>query len=514
MQNIQIEVRNRIARAKYGERIVSDNAGYTITFDFDEEWNDTDRTARFIFDSGYIDVPFSGDTVFVPMLPASVQEVKVGVYSGSLQTTTAAAITVVPSCLGSDDTEYIPATDTGIPDAADLAEEDTLRIYDKSAGKLVKATLKKLGETIGGEGGGGTTDHSQLINRDIADQHPISAITGLEEALTPLTGTTETLTPTQVYDAIKSGKSVVLQHTDSRFGLFTFASFNIFEGEKAVVSTSIAKTGGTYLVGSLVGSAGSNEWVFNITEMAEADDIPVAVNNALAQAKESGEFDGADGKSAYEYAQDGGYTGTETEFAAKLAQEKFANPNALTFTGAATGTYDGSAPLTVNIPAGGGGGPGGGSSGTWELIGEVTSDGAGTNTGISIPCDISGYKSVFVYAQNLTSDTRFRVVLRSSLTWADGVFFGYNNIGTKTTSKMMNDLWSITGLAYNVENRIFAYGAAESIHNSGSAPWRQSEQSNSLPDENWNKVKYISLDRNSSTDIVPEGCILRAWGCK
>ena len=29
----------------------------------------------------------------------------------------------------------------------------------------------------------GTRDHSKLINRDIADQHPISAITGLEDAL-------------------------------------------------------------------------------------------------------------------------------------------------------------------------------------------------------------------------------------------------------------------------------------------------------------------------------------------
>ena len=151
-----------------------------------------------------------------------------------------------------------------------------------------------------------------------------SDTTDLEEALTPLTGTTETLTPMQVYDAIKSGKSVVLQHTHSLLGLFTFASFNIFEREKAVVSTSIAKNGGTYLVGSLAGLTGSNEWVFNITEMAETDDIPVAVNNALAQAKESGEFDGADGKSAYQYAQDGGYTGTEAEFAAKLAQEQLA----------------------------------------------------------------------------------------------------------------------------------------------------------------------------------------------
>ena len=34
--------------------------------------------------------------------------------------------------------------------------------------------------------------------------------------------------------------------------------------------------------------------------------------------------------------------------------EKLANPNALTFTGAVTGSYDGSEPLTVNIPSGGG----------------------------------------------------------------------------------------------------------------------------------------------------------------
>lgn len=60
---------------------------------------------------------------------------------------------------------------------------------------------------------------------------------------------------------------------------------------------------------------------------------------------------GADGKSAYRYAVEGGYTGTEAEFAAKLAAEKFANPNALTFTGAVTGIYDGSNPVRVEIPS-------------------------------------------------------------------------------------------------------------------------------------------------------------------
>ena len=53
----------------------------------------------------------------------------------------------------------------------------------------------------------------------------------------------------------------------------------------------------------------------------DASELPTAINTALAQAKASGEFDGTDGKTAYQYAVEGGYTGTETEFAAKLAQE-------------------------------------------------------------------------------------------------------------------------------------------------------------------------------------------------
>ena len=44
---------------------------------------------------------------------------------------------------------------------------------------------------------------------------------------------------------------------------------------------------------------------------------------------------GADGKSAYQYAQEGGYTGTETEFAAKLAEDIPAVDSTLTVSGAA-----------------------------------------------------------------------------------------------------------------------------------------------------------------------------------
>ena len=63
---------------------------------------------------------------------------------------------------------------------------------------------------------------------------------------------------------------------------------------------------------------------------------------------------GTDGKSAYQYAQEGGYTGTEAEFAAKLAEKMpdvLPNPNAQTFTGAVTGSYDGSEAVEINVPS-------------------------------------------------------------------------------------------------------------------------------------------------------------------
>ena len=111
-----------------------------------------------------------------------------------------------------------------------------------------------------------------------------------------------------------------------------------------------------------------------------ADALPGAIDQALAQAKESGEFDGADGAPGAD-----GYTpvkGTDyfteadkqeiAEQAAGLVSipNKLPNPNALTFTGAVTGSYDGSAPLSVNIPSGGTGGAS--VEKQWRLLNTVT----------------------------------------------------------------------------------------------------------------------------------------------
>ena len=119
-----------------------------------------------------------------------------------------------------------------------------------------------------------------------------------------------------------------------------------------------------------VGGGGSGEAGGYYAPAVDADgNLSWTASKADMPAVDGTNIKGPQGKSAYAYAVEGGYTGTEAEFAAKLAAEKFANPNALTFTGAVTGSYDGAEPLTVNIPSSGGGSGGGEAEfPNWRLI--------------------------------------------------------------------------------------------------------------------------------------------------
>ena len=243
--------------------------------------------------------------------------------------------------------------------------------------------------------------------------------------IAPLVGTTQTITPSQVFAAIKAGRDVALQHANPYLGTFVFSAFNANEKFGIVVSNSIIPhlDGVT---GTLMGDVEGDVWSFEVTNMATKDDVGTAVNEALAAAKASGEFDGADGltptigdngnwylgdadtgkpsrgetgpagadgKSAYQYARDGGYTGTETEFAAKLAEEiptTLPNPNALTFAGAVEANYDGSEPVTVEIPSGGE---------KWETILDLTLE-EDVNKVVLMSGDV-GYKKIMVYMESV-----------------------------------------------------------------------------------------------------------------
>ena len=197
---------------------------------------------------------------------------------------------------------------------------------------------------------------------------------------------------------------------------------------------------------------------------------------------------GADGKSAYQYAKDGGYTGTEAEFAAKLAEElpdTLPNPNALTFTGAVTGTYDGSEPVTVEIPSGGGSAGGSGKAKSQILINQeiteltaslsVTLDHDFHNLTAIINCGSSGVA--------LTANSDGTAVASRIGLLIDTTSFGYNSrkvvqVETPSTtwqSRMMGAEWSddlsvfkrgfVTDVATGTaKNYYFLFGGASAMY--------------------------------------------------
>lgn len=123
-----------------------------------------------------------------------------------------------------------------------------------------------------------------------------------------LSGTTNELTPTQVYEAVSAGIPVKVQYTDSTYGLLSFTAFNIAESLSMIVSQTIVYYGGVYILCELYGDKSSNAWGFNSTTLAQKTDIP-DIPTTLP------------------------------------------NPHTIIFTGAVTGVYDGSAAMTVNIPS-------------------------------------------------------------------------------------------------------------------------------------------------------------------
>ena len=127
----------------------------------------------------------------------------------------------------------------------------------------------------------------------VIQQNP-DIIEMLLTSLEPLVGTTRNITPSQVLAAIKAGRDIALQYTDSYYGTFVFSAFNANEKLGIVVSNSILPQMDG-LTGTLLGFVEDAGWIFKATKTATKDDVGTAVNEALTAAKASGEFDGADG---------------------------------------------------------------------------------------------------------------------------------------------------------------------------------------------------------------------------
>ena len=205
-------------------------------------------------------------------------------------------------------------------------------------------------------------------------------------------------------------------------------------------------------------------------------------------------------------------SGVPTAWEAEEVPTALPNPNALTFTGAVTGNYDGSAPLTVNIPEGGGG-TGGGSSGTWELIGEVTSDGTGNSSGIYVPIDFTQYKEVFIEAW-MAANVINRVLVSSSTAWYNGQILNTNSMTdndfASTIDPRTQNVLAQT-IIHNICGELKPFSSWCSGYAGGGKPVLQ--VSNPRNTYLATSYSYIRMDTNNN-GAVAEGNWLKVWGCK
>lgn len=171
----------------------------------------------------------------------------------------------------------------------------------------------------------GTNDHSKLSNRDAADQHPIGAITGLEAALA-------NIPPTDAFIVTLTTNEEGTYSVDK-----TFAEIQAALQSNRTVYLYFQE-GSRFL--SLVTHFPDASVVFGFVSVASS-----AVHSLLFVVFNDNHVD-----------------------VQQKSLRSLPNPNALTFTGAVTGSYDGSAPLSVEIPSGGGGG----GSSQWKIIRDLT----------------------------------------------------------------------------------------------------------------------------------------------
>lgn len=158
--NINVTVENKTVTAPRDAVIVCGNADYTITFNFDEEWrSESKKTARFVWFRGNKSVveetEFTGSVAAVPIL-SNTRAVFVGVYAGSLRTTTAAKIECEPSilCYGSNPAKM---DDTAMAKLQGLVD----KLLRKSLSKedIEKIIDERLGGIQGGGGSGGNVEN-------------------------------------------------------------------------------------------------------------------------------------------------------------------------------------------------------------------------------------------------------------------------------------------------------------------------------------------------------------------
>ena len=239
---------------------------------------------------------------------------------------------------------------------------------------------------------GGTSDHSKLKNRDAANQHPMSAITGLQAALEGKQAAGNYLTDKDLDATLAvEGKAADAKAVGDQLSALSEEMLTE-ESDPTVPAWAKAAQKPSYTASEVgadpSGTAASQVSTHNtgtdthsdirlliqglserLSAVADSDDATLdQLSEVVAYIKSNRDLISAITTSKVNVADivDNLTTNVANKplsaaqgvalkalIDAITIPEVLPNPNALTFTGAVTGSYDGSAPLEVNIPNGG-----------------------------------------------------------------------------------------------------------------------------------------------------------------
>ena len=351
MVELHIKIRKRIARLAYGENFVSYNEGYKIIFDFDKEWDSIEnKTARFIFGENYIDYPFNGNEVEIPLIK-NADTLEIGVYSDNLYTTTAVKFKVLKSIKDEEKIEIL--VPEAYPEIEELDDEDLIRVYDKSEEKIGISPLKKLFDKMGvaiddaltAAKASGEFDGADGITPTIGDNGNW------------FLGDVDTNKPSRGTD----GKSAYSYAQESGYTgtEAEFAAKLAAEGlDKALFVVNITHNGdGAYSADKTFEeiTQAYNEGKYNIVAIM-ALRTGSHIMPLLAAQKTGAVFGMVLGQTRFSFVITSNNEVQREMIQLATLKNKLPNPYPLTFTGAVSGSYDGSSAKTIEIPSGGSGG--------------------------------------------------------------------------------------------------------------------------------------------------------------
>ena len=321
-KEILIKIRNKIADRISGEYVCG-NSDFVAVFDFDEEWNAYEtKTARFYYGDDYIDKPFNGDRCEIPIL-SNIHSFEVGVFAGNLKTSTSAYVPARKSILCKGGSPAAPSPDV----YAEIMEMlNEAKFPPEEIAAAVKKYIDENGIDLGDEYTDVTAQYEEYLNDG-----------GKHSNFFPTLGAGKYCVDDgfRVYRCDNIEYGGCLYTTVKSYGddqLFTEELF--IDGTKVYELESVADPYCTYIRN--IGTP------FADNDAANKKYVDYTVKNIKAK--------------------DIGALPDTTKI--PVVPSALPNPHALTFTGAVEGSYDGSEPLTVDIPQGG--------SDEWEFIGEFT----------------------------------------------------------------------------------------------------------------------------------------------